>query len=180
MTLITHELSWLQEFEESDANIVGRNGLFCFIAAYYGDTIYLPCQLGEQSIPDRNPASLEQLSNVLTIFFGRKKTIDIVFPTSTKQDLVKLYLDSGYPKDELLKCYSCESSKEGRCGSCKMCTRVAIALDYNNILPDNYFRNDIWKWEGWSEYISKIKAGKYEQRRSDQTTYVLQKRGLWK
>ena len=174
---IIEELEWLREFEELDANIVARNSLFCHIAAYYGDIIFLPCQLGEQEIPDRNPDNLSKLAQTLSIFYGKTKTISIVFPTKTKQDLVSWYLEQGYPKEELWQTYSCESGNEIPCCACKMCFRKAIALDYNNILPNDL--QDIWKSDIVKGYILKLKEGGYYEIRAQQTIEILKKRGLW-
>lgn len=175
LTIIDNQ-DWLRQFEEEDANIPGRNGLFCWIAASYADTIYLVCQLGEQSIPDRNPDNLDKLASVMSTFFGIKKTIDTVFSVITKQDMVKWALDIGIPKETLWEAYSCFSKEANRCGQCKACARTALALDYNNILPDTMFNRDIWKWSGWQDYIKHLSD--YETRRRQQYKKVFEKRNL--
>ena len=173
--------SWLKEFEEPDANLVARNSLFCHIAAYYADTIFLPCQLGEQSIPDRNPENLRVLANTLSVFYGKPKEINIVFPNRTKQGIVKLYLEQGLSHKELTEItYSCMSGRSTRCGECGMCARTSIALEYNGIETKGLFKKNIWKWSGWGNYVNKLKKGEYEPTRTREWIEVLKKRGIWK
>ena len=171
---------WLSQFEAEDANIPGRNLHFAAVAAHYGDKVYLVCQRGEMVIPDRSPKFFTEVSELLTFLHGRPKLISPVFQDMTKADMVKWALENRVPREDLLSTYSCFSGLAGRCGGCPACARTAWALDYNNILPNNFFLQDIWKWEGWQQYISKIKAGKYESVRANQTELVLRKRGIWK
>ena len=168
--------NFLRQFEKENAEIPGRNGLFCWIAASYGDIIHLPCQLGEQSIPDRNPQNLDSLSSVLSIFYGSPKKIDIVFPDMTKQDIVKWALKNGVSKEILLSTYSCFNIGIGRCGECEACARTAIALEYSSILPEDFFVKNIWEWEGWNRYVPKLLAGEYEERRTKQWLSVLERK----
>jgi len=172
------EMRCLRKFEEDDASIISRNSFFAHIGALYADIVYLVCQRGEQTIPDRSLRFFEDISALLSYLHGRPKLVDAVFTQDTKQDMVKKYLELGYPKEELLTTYSCESAEPGRCGQCKMCARTAIALDYCSILPEDFFVRDIWKWPDWQDYIRKMRNGLYEKRRTEQTLGVLSKRGL--
>lgn len=170
---------WLREYEEPDANIPMRNAYFTQIASNYGDEIFLVCQRGEQSIPDRSPKFFQEQSNLISYLTDRLITINPVFPHMSKQDMISWYLESGYDKNELYKTYSCFSKTIKRCGKCSACFRSAVALDYNNILPDNFFATDIWKWEGIKIYLNKLKSGEYEEKRTVQTLQVLHERGLY-
>ena len=172
------DMTWLQRFEEPDATIPLRNAHFAMIGAHYGDKVYIPCQLGEQSIPDRSPAFFAEMTVVLTQLTGRTIVVSPVFPHMTKQDMLHWYLKKGFSLEDIHKAYSCFSDTGERCGSCAACFRTAIALDYCHVLPDNYFERDIWKWEGIQEYITKLQDGKYEPHRTRQTLNVLRKRGL--
>lgn len=169
---------WMRQYEESDATIPLRNDYFVNIASNYGDIICLVCQKGEQTIPDRSPEFFFEKSRMLSFLLGRTIIINPVFPNDTKQDMVGLYLSRGYPKENLYKTYSCFSDTVKRCGECAACFRTAVALNYNYILPDNFFVKDIWKWEGIEIYIHKLKIGEYEESRTIQTLSVLSKRGL--
>ena len=177
---IIYGQEWLQEFEEENANIDARNLLFVDIAAHYGDTIYLVCQRGEMSIPDRSPEFFEKMNELLTFLYGKHKRVWPVFVNETKADLVQKYLQKGFPVEELLQTYSCFSGERGRCGRCAACARTAWALDFNSILPDNFFNQDIWEWSGWNDYIRRIKNNEIEERRASQTKELLVRRGIWK
>lgn len=170
--------NWMRKYEEPDATIPMRNAYFCMIAANYGDEICLVCQLGEQSIPDRSNKFFREQSNLLSYLVGRHIEINPVFPNTSKQSMIKWYLEVGYDKKELYKTYSCFSEKVRRCAECASCFRTAVALDYNNILPNNFFAKDIWKWDGIKTYISKLNRGEYEELRTIQTIEVLKKRGI--
>ena len=169
---------WMRKYEEPDANIPGRNSLFAHIAAHYGDTIYLVCQRGEQSIPDRSPEFFEGISKWLTMLHGKVKVVSPVFAGMTKADMVAEYLKRGFPAEDLYVTYSCITGNTIRCGECKMCSRLAWALDYSDILPSKLFSKDIWAWSGWKDYIRQIKNGSMESRRAEQTMFVLRKRGI--
>ncbi len=165
---------WMRGLETEDAHIPNRNGYFVDAAAAYGDHIYLPCQKGEQSIPDRTPEFAADKSRYLSTQFERPITVDLVFSDWTKQDMTKWAKEHDLI-DEVLNSYSCFSVEEGQCGACAACFRMAVALDYNNILPTTFFKRDIWKWDGIQGYIKRLKSGDYEKTREEQTCQVLRK-----
>ena len=179
MTLIFRNVLWLRKFEQPDAHIPMRNVHFVSIASHLADKIYLPCQLGEREIPDRSDKFFREYSQFLAWQYGREKTIDPVFWEETKGDLIKWYIEQGYPIENLKKTYSCFSGERERCGRCKSCFRLACALEYNGIQIDDWFSKNPFDWEGVSEYIKHIKLGQYEPRRAEQMKSVLKKRGLW-
>lgn len=172
------EMDWLADFEEEDATIPLRNAHFAMIGAHFADKVLIPCQLGEQNIPDRSPQFFTEVSSLLSYLQKRPVKVDPVFPNMTKQDMVKWYLDSGHNRAELWLSYSCFSGKTGRCGECSACFRTAVALDSCDILPERFFMKDIWKWEGIKDYIHKMDKGQYEEKRTKQTMSVLKKHGL--
>ena len=171
-------LEWLRDYEQLDATLPGRNGLFALIASYHGDAVYLVAQRGEQDLPDRSPSFFAQTSNYLSVLHGRTVEVSPVFPTMTKQDMVSWYLEKGLPTSELLSTYSCFSVSQFRCGQCSACARTAVALEYSGVLPDDFFQRNIWEWAGWREYVVNLMAGKYESRRTRQWLKVLNTRGL--
>ena len=174
------DMSFLRDSEKDDAEIPARNAYFALAAARYANEVYLPCQLGEQSIPDRSPAFFQDISALATHMYQREIVVNPVFPTQTKQDMVVSYLEQGYPVGDILLSMSCFSDKPGRCGRCAACFRTSIALDYVGLLPEGHFVEDIWAWDGISKYVTKMKAGEYDDRRAEQTKHVLVARGLWK
>jgi len=169
----------LRGFEEPDANIPSRNSFFAHVGALYADTVYLVCQRGEQTIPDRSPRFFEDISALLSYLHGWPKRVDPVFADTTKMDMVAWALSNGVPKEELLATYSCFSEEPGRCGRCKACLRTAVALDSSAILPNNFFNRDIWMWSGWKDYKTRIESGGMEERRAQQTREVMVRRGIW-
>ena len=178
MKLDINSQTWLRDFEEEDANIAARNLLFVDIAAHYGDKIYLVAQRGEQSIPDRSPEFFSRVSELLSFLYNKEKIVSPVFGDKTKADMVMEYLQRGFPPEELWSTYSCFTKGPGRCGRCKACFRTAWALDYANILPNDFFKEDVWKWDNWADYVERIGRGEIEERRAEQTMVVLKKRGI--
>jgi len=171
-------LDWLEKFEEPDATIPARNLILASVGAYFGDTIYLVAQRGEQDIPDRSPKFFAATSQLLSTLHQRPKVVDPVFGDKTKCDMVEWALENGVSEELLQMSYSCFRGLAERCGECKACARMSVALDYNSILPDDFFAKDIWEWSGWQEYKVNLLAGRYEERRTQQTLQVLQRRGL--
>src|SRR3990167_28853 len=103
---IIYDQDWMREFEEPDANINARNLFFVDIAAHYADKIYLVCQLGEQSIPDRSVRFKHSIGELLSFLYGKRKEVSFVFDGMTKQDMVSWYIYQGYPAEDLFSCYS--------------------------------------------------------------------------
>jgi len=169
----------LREFEHPDANIPFRNLLLITIAAEYFDKIFIVCQRGEQSIPDRTNKFFEDASKLLSYLKGTKVEIVNVFADMTKQDIVAWYLTNSHDIDILKKyTWSCFDNKRGRCGECATCFRLWVALRYNNVDTTGWFMNDVRLWGGIPDYVRKMKAGEYELRRTEQTMQVLKKEGL--
>ena len=177
MNAILLGVSFMRNSEQEDAWIPGRNDMFIRIAAYYGDHIYLPCQLGERNIEDRSEEFFRNISEDLTKHHRRQKIADPVFVNETKADLIKFYLDQGYPIDNLKLTYSCFLGFERRCGSCPACFRTALALIYNEISYRDWFLDDPMRWEGVDEYIEKFRSGHYDSRRNEQSLDALRKVG---
>ena len=169
----------LAQFEEPDANIPFRNLLLATIAAEYFDKIYIVCQKGEQSIPDRTDKFFADASKLLSYLKGKSVEIANVFADKTKQDIIAWYLSNGYDINVLRDCtWSCFNSLEKRCGECATCFRLWVALRYNNVDVTGWFIKDVREWSGIPTYIRKMQAGKYEASRASQTLEVLKKEGL--
>jgi len=178
MQYLVTGLYWMSKFEQDDAWIPARNWIFVSVASYFADVVYLPCQRGERDIEDRSDEFFELMSRELSKQHRRQILVDPVFRDETKQDLVKWYLDNGYPLANLRLTYSCFSGNERRCGRCPACFRLAVSLEYNQIPAGDWFETDPFEWSGVKEYVSKLLAGHYEARRTEQTLQVLGKIGL--
>ena len=168
----------LGQFESEDAWIPGRNLLLVATAALFADKIYLVAQRGEQSEPDRSPEFFSRVSILLTELMKREIVVDCVFPDMTKQDIVGMYLQQGYPLQELLDAHSCFSPGSTHCGKCAACFRRAVSLEYNGIDTSNLFDANPFEWDGVHGYVQRLQEGKYEQRRAEQTIEVLKSKNI--
>jgi 7-cyano-7-deazaguanine synthase in queuosine biosynthesis len=167
----------LGDFEEEDANLPLRNMYFCMVATNLTyEYVWLTVQRGEQSIPDRSPEFLERLSKELSIQMGKCIKVDCIFNHLTKQDMVKWYLDNGHDIELLKSTTSCFHPIHERCGECAACFRRFCAFEYNGI--HEKYHKDIKKWTGIQTYIDKMKAGKYDKERTQQTLEVLKRHHL--
>ena len=126
---IDYDSLYLKKFEKHDAFIPLRNMYFVMVAANHDyELIWLTVQRGEQNIPDRSPEFLQRISKELSIQMEHEVTVDCVFSTWTKQDMVKWYVDEGYDINLLKQTVSCFHPIYERCGACPACFRRWIAF----------------------------------------------------
>lgn len=180
MNFVLEKRLYLGDMEQEDAHIPMRNMFLAMVGALYGDEIYLVFQRGEQEIPDRSRRFLEEASALLSFLNERRIVVHSPFLEMTKADMIKWYILNDHPLDVLYKTYSCfsEDALKSPCGDCPACFRRWIAFDHNNLAMN--FRNDITQWSGIPEYIRKIKAGEYEERRASQMEFVLRRYHIWR
>lgn len=180
----------LDDLEKPDGEIPLRNMFLASIASLYGDKIWLSFQQGETKNPsnDRSPEFCTKVSDLLTHLHGKPVKVDSPFWDMTKIDIVKRYLDAGHPPGFLKKTISCFSGDikihhdkpvSYHCGDCSSCFRKAIALSNNGIVISDMFERDIKKYNKIPTYITRMKKGEYEKRRTEQTLETLQNWG-WK
>lgn len=67
----------------------------------------------------------------------------------------------------------------GSCGNCFACARKWLSLESCGIKSYNWFERDIRKFKGLKEYVTRIKQGKYDIKRANETRKVLEKYKLW-
>ena len=167
----------LGDIEEEDSFLPMRNMFFVMIVAGLGfDKIWLALQRGEQSIPDRSAGFTRRMSEELSIQLKRPITVDSPFWQMTKSDMVAWYIEHGHDVGILKETVSCFHPTLDRCGECAACFRRWCAFESNGIHEE--YTNDITKWSGIQEYIKKMQAGEYEERRTQQTLEFLEKEGL--
>tara|TARA_Y100000310_G_scaffold267782_1_gene279987 strand:- start:17976 stop:18695 length:720 start_codon:yes stop_codon:yes gene_type:complete len=170
----------LGQWEEIDANLPLRNAFLIMTASYYGDKIWLILQKGETSIPDRTKEFCKDISNLLTLLHGKKIEVDSPFWNMTKNSMVKWFMKNVGKEKLLHHTFSCfkDNGKYDLqpCGECNACFRKAIAFSHNNIEVDKW-KNNIKKWKGIQTYIKKMKEGKYDEERTNETFEVLKKWG---
>jgi len=170
---------WASEYGDADAWIPGRNLTFAIIASYFGDKIYIPCQRGERDLEDRSEKFFNEVSELLSKHWRKPVVVDYVWKDETKIDLVAWYLNSNRNIEFLKKTVSCFSPMPGRCGVCKACFRLAVALEANGVSADKeWFHVDPFKTGNAHIYAEAILAGRYEERRAKQMLEVLMKKGL--
>lgn len=174
-TIVDKRLN-LGDWEEEDANIPMRNAFFCMIASQYDKEICLVVQKGEMSIPDRSPKFMFSFGNWLS--WMRESSgykIFTPFEEMTKTQMVKWYKDQGLPINRLLDTRSCFSGDIYNCGRCAACFRRWVALANNGL--EEMYENDILSWEGVQVYVDKMKAGKYDELRTEETFNALKSAG---
>lgn len=177
MNLIIEDSLKLGKWEKPDADIPQRNMFLIMMGSYYGDNIHLVVQKGEMSIPDRSKEFFMETSKWVSFLHGKDKRVTTPFSQMTKTQMVKWYLDTGHDSELLLSTTSCYGQEEGNCGQCGACFRRWIALESNG-LSEPYV-NDIKKWEGIKTYVEKMKSGKYDEERAEETKKVLERYKLW-
>lgn len=166
--------------ERDDAYLPFRNAHLCMIAADMGyQEIVLTTQKGELELFDRSPQFMDLMTALLSGETNTCVEVSSPFENVTKQQMVKWYLNEGYDPELLLKTPGCYSDSDAfYCGACPCCFRKAIALEANGVSVEKHMPN-VWKWKGIAEYVEKMKSGKYEIDRTEETKKVLEERGLW-
>ena len=90
--------------------------------------------------------------------------------------MIKWYIDNNRDVKLLKKTVSCFSPIHTLCGECSACFRRWIAFEWNGI--HEKYSKDITKWEGIQNYVTKMKNGEYDDKRTKQTMDVLKEHGL--
>ena len=164
----------LRKYEHPDAHIPLRNYYVAQgVLSEFPDVtkIYLACQKGEQSIPDRSPEFFKDITHILSKEAERPVEVINTFPDMTKVQMVKWYMENVGDVEILKASVGCYSAEDIHCGSCGACLRRSVAFAANNI-PLDEMKNNIKKWTGITEYIDKMKAGKYDAERTEETLKV--------
>ena len=168
-------------WEKDDDEIPNRNFLLAMLAVNHGaDVVLMAFNRGEVNNPsnDRSPEFMAQASMVLSHMAGRKITVSSPVLNMTKTMAVSWFISRFDPKI-LLDTVSCFSPTSigtvKHCGECSSCFRKFIALDYNTILTDHYFRAKPYNWEGVPGYLQGIRTGKYDVERRIEMLSVLSK-----
>jgi len=175
--------------EREDGHIPYRN-LFLILTAVYhlpdgGVVVIQNTQTGEEAISDRRLEFNQEVETLLNKLESRQIEIICPFPHFTKGQIVK-WLASRVPKDLIKETIGCFSPIGKNCGRCSACFRRWISLEAAGLIKNicteykewNFDANPL-EWEGVSEYIEKMKAGKYHPARVRETEKVLQKYGKW-
>lgn len=182
----------LADWEELDANIPMRNLFLAALAAKDPDVdvIWLICQEGETSIPDRSPDFMAKAGELLSILNSRPVRVQSPFLNQTKVDMVGWYIKTQSLVDpgclnlmaNTIGCYQPiqYSNSVKHCGRCAACFRRWVAFKYNKVENDFEYENDLRVWSGTEHYYKRMLEmvktkdfGQYGQRRVEQTMEVL-------
>jgi len=177
----------LSKFEiEDTAYISKRNLLIALIASYYGNKIYIVGIRGDK-VEDKSPQAFDVMSFAMNFIqkpSERQIKIESPFWDMSKGQIIKWFL-SNYPRDYVeevlytsVSCYDTNTTYQ--CGRCPACFRKWIGLEYAGIVSYDWFEEDIRKWEGIQQYINRVKAAYYDERRAMEIKKVLEKYNLWK
>jgi hypothetical protein len=97
------------------------------------------------------------------------------FEEITKTLMVQWYKKEGLPINRLLDTRSCFADEVYNCGACPACFRRWVALTNNGLIE--CCKNPVLEWEGIPKYIEKMKAGKYDKIRTEETFNALKSVG---
>lgn len=160
------------KFEAPNAHIPLRNMLLATLGAMFADEVFLVCQEGERSIPDRSTEFFAAASEALSVSAGASKKVDAVFWNATKVEMVKWYRDQGLETRDLLRTFSCFNSMDGEpCAACNACFRRAHAFILNGITEPWY--HGLKRWKGLTEYRERLAAGRYPGKRGEEMKRAL-------
>lgn len=137
------DFSFLSQFELPNKIIPFRNMFFAFAAAQYGSIILLASTKGDTT-RDKDDLFAYLLSATLSYFamgpvdkvrYAGPCRVELPFRQCTKRQLVRLYLEAGFPAEDLItQSFSCYFPVAGNeCGRCRSCLRKFVALALNEI-----------------------------------------------
>lgn len=123
------------------AFIKNRNALFALIASNYGRRIVMG-GLKDDNVGDKTPKAFKAMEMLLnTINDDGEYEVLSPFWEMEKVQVLEWYLQSGLPREDILKTRSCYANKINPCNKCPACFRRFCALTYCNVLTE-YFEND--------------------------------------
>jgi len=176
--------------EHEDAHIPYRNFFLILTAAYYladegGIIVIQNVQTGETSIKDRTEEFNIRAEEFLNWLEDIPIKIVSPFANFTKGEIVK-WLAKRLPHDIIRETIGCFSEEDGNCGHCPACFRRWIAFEYAGLIYNineeyiraGYNKNPL-EWSGIDEYVKKMKEGKYDPARVEETKSVLIKYNRW-
>lgn len=139
------DLSFLAQFELANKIIPFRNMFFALAAAQYGSVILMASTKGDTT-RDKDDVFGHLMSAMMSYFgmgsvdkvrYSGPCRIELPFRQYTKRELVQMYLDTGFPREDLVRqSSSCYFPIDGQeCGRCRSCLRKFTALALNGISP---------------------------------------------
>lgn len=155
--VIDNSLQYLNDRILLNSILPMRNLYFIMEALRYGDEIILGSTLSDAGTDKDEKFRLLTQELLIYINLSKKKDLqrtydhlfncdDIKilapFENYTKSEMVKLFLEKGGDKQELIDCWSCYKAEEKECGKCSPCIRKYASLKNNNIDISNIFETN--------------------------------------
>lgn len=142
--------------ELPNAIIPNRNIFLALLATNFGDNIWLSACDGDYNL-DKNPEIFAASSIFLSKLTNRTIMVNTPFWNWTKTDMVRWYLNNGYPEKGLYGTYSCFEGNDRHCGRCSSCLRRWISFFNNDLELD--FEEDPILWDEIPNYIERFTSG---------------------
>lgn len=145
--IVDHSLDFSQEKE---IYIPHRNLLFASRASVYANNVYI-AGLKDDCVEDKNPASFELMSYVLTEIGKEPVKVLSPFWEMTKANIVEWAISNVYDYGDLFKkSISCYNPVNGKpCYACPSCFRKACSLHDNGVIYP--FKNEQLLYEYWEK-----------------------------
>ena len=161
-TIIDNSLNLSDRQIGMNAYIPFRNLYLAMLANKYGDDIII-AGVKDDDVSDKNEPIFEQFSCLLSKLENRTISVRSPFWNSTKEDIVKWFLEKFPDKEkQLLRTVSCYSEEDTLyCGYCPSCFRKWCALKSNGI--DIPFYNV----KLMIDYEQKARTGHYIRERNE-------------
>jgi 7-cyano-7-deazaguanine synthase len=187
-TKVIYRRLYLGDVERPDAYIPMRNAFLLLATALEadmekGEQIAMVVQKGELDLEDRTPWFFHTMSTILSTLNKCNMRVISPFFDMTKTDMVKWYVTQRLPIKDLKRTWSCYNPSPDiatggyiPCGACGACFRRWVAFELNGI-QETYTMNP-WETRLAEEYIQKMKAGKYDEQRTDETFRALKSVGV--
>lgn len=171
--------------------IWGRNLLIAFYGAVVADRVWLAAletEMNPTAVRDKHPEFFYLCSALFTYVFKGLRfetVVETPFSELTKSEVVRLGLELGLTKEEILKTTSCYDPNHHTCGRCSTCFKRWIALTNNEITevtPRKPWLENPYGQSVVREMRELVKHGKtdprFSQKRMIETHNALVKTGL--
>jgi len=160
--------------EEENAFIKNRNLHLAAIGSNFGDEIIIVGVKGD-NVGDKSPDAFQSFSRTLSLINNSDILVMSPFWRDSKTNIIKWYINKGYPLEWLKTSISCYDPGLTACGKCPSCFRKWIALEDAGVECIDWFDNDLREWPGSREYLVKFSEGKYDLDRIASTLRVFLK-----
>lgn len=153
--------------------IYGRNVLLALYGAILARNVWLASIPTENILRDNSPEFFHMCSALFTYLLKNKRPETVVetpFSNHTKSSIVKLALDMGCPKEQLLLTTSCYAGDTHNCGQCAPCLKRWVAMTNNHI--EEEYESTPYLGDYAKGMIPKMLAVYEEQKETEELTFA--------